>query len=82
MEIDYLERNRKFSLKIYALVSQLVVMLVVMTLGGYLLGRYVFFKTAVAAGIFATIGAIGGIIYFIYQVISIGKKEEASGDEN
>jgi len=71
-----LAQNRKFSLKVYALVSQLVLLLVVMTGGGYLLGRYVIFKTAVSGGIFATIGAIFGIIYFIYQVISIGKKEE------
>ena len=44
-----------------------------LTVGGFLLGRYVFFKTLIAGGIMATVGAISGIILFIIKMIEIGK---------
>lgn len=56
-------------------------MLICSALGGYLLGKYVFFKTTIAAGIMATIGALSGIIYFIMQIIRLGKKEEKESGE-
>lgn len=72
--IVYLEQNKTF--KLYALVSQYLLLLLVLTVGGYLLGMYVIFKNVIAGGIFATIGAISGIILFVMQLIDIGKKDE------
>ena len=70
----YLAQNKTF--KLYALVSQYLFLLLMLTIGGYLLGYYVFFKNAISGGIFATIGAISGIILFIIQLIEIGKNNE------
>ena len=69
--IVYLERNKSF--RLYALVSQYMLSILFLTVGGFLLGRYVFFKTLIAGGIMATIGAISGIILFIINMIEIGK---------
>ena len=71
MGIVYLERNKSF--RLYALVSQYMLSILFLTVGGFLLGRYVFFKTLIAGGIMATIGAISGIILFIINMIEIGK---------
>lgn len=70
----YLAQNKSF--KLYALVSQYLFLILVLTVGGYLLGRYVFFKTTLFGGILATVGAIVGIITFIIQLIEIGKMYE------
>ena len=71
---DYLERNNAF--KLYAVVSQYLFLILVLTVGGYLIGKYVFFKTELFGGVFATVGAISGIVIFILQLINIGKKHE------
>ena len=52
-----------------------------LTVGGFLLGRYVFFKTLIAGGIMATVGAIFGIILFIINMIEIGKIYERPRDK-
>ena len=70
----YLGQNKTF--KLYALVSQYLFLLLLLTVGGYLLGMYVIFKNVISGGIFATIGAISGIILFIMQLIDIGKNEK------
>lgn len=72
-------RNNTF--KLYTLVSQYIFTIIVLTVGGFLLGRYVVFKTLIAGGIIATIGAISGIILFIVNLIEIGKKYEESRDK-
>ena len=64
------------SFKLYALVTQYIFLLLVLTIGAFLLGRYVFFKTIIAGGIFATIGAIFGIIIFVMELLKIGKMYE------
>ena len=74
MEIDYLEQNKTF--KLYALVSQHLFIILLLTVGGYLLGRYVIIKSVLSGGIIATIGAISGIILFILELIIIGAKNE------
>ena len=68
----YLGQNKVF--KLYALVSQYLFLILVLTIGGFLLGRYVLVKTTLSGGIFATVGAIAGIILFIMQLLEIGKK--------
>lgn len=72
--IVYLERNKTF--KLYALVTQYLFLILVLTVGGYLLGRFVLIKSILFGGILATIGALVGIILFILQLIDIGKKYE------
>lgn len=74
----YLEQNNSF--KLYALVTQYLFLVLVLTVGGYLLGRYVFFKTTIAGGIMATVGSILGIILFVYNMIKIGKMYEKPRD--
>ncbi len=74
----YLERNKVF--KLYSLVSQYLFLILVLTIGGYLLGRYVIVKSSLSGGIFATVGAIVGIILFIMQLIEIGKEYEKPRD--
>ena len=74
MEIEYLEQNKTF--KLYALVSQYLFLILVLTVGGFLLGRYIIIKSELSSGIFATIGAISGIILFIIELIKIGAKNE------
>ena len=69
-----LAQNKTF--KLYALVSQYLFLILVLTVGGYLLGRYVFLKTVLFGGILATVGAIFGIITFIIQMFEIGKMYE------
>ena len=69
-----LAQNKAF--KLYALVSQFLFLILILTVGGYLLGRYVIVKTNLCGGIFATVGAISGIIIFIIQLIEIGKMYE------
>ena len=61
------------SFKLYTIVTQYLITIATMTIGGYLLGRYVIFKTALAGGVIATFGAIFGIIYFIMGLLRIGK---------
>ena len=74
MEIDYLAQNNDIkSFKLYAIVTQYLIMVACLTIGGYLLGRYVIFKTSLAGGIIATFGAIFGIIYFVMGLLKIGK---------
>ena len=68
-----LAQNKAF--KLYALVSQYLFLILVLTVGGYLLGRYVV-KINLFGGILATVGAISGIIVFIIQLIEIGKMYE------
>ena len=70
----YLAQNKVF--KLYALVSQYLFLILVLTVGGYLLGRYVIVKSNLFGGILATVGAISGIIVFIIQLIEIGKMYE------
>ena len=70
----YLAQNKTF--KLYAIVSQYLFMILFLTVGGYLLGKYVFFKTTLFGGVFATAGALVGIIMFILQLINIGKEYE------
>ena len=74
MEIDYLEPSKK-GFQMYAIVTQLLLMIFVMTAGFYLIGRYLIFKTILAGGIMATIGAILGIIYFVYMIMRFNKHE-------
>ena len=52
-------------------------MILVLTIGGFLLGRYVIVKTILSGGICATIGALVGIIYFIIQLLYLGKENES-----
>jgi hypothetical protein len=49
-------------------------MIAVLTIGGFLLGRYVLFKTSLAGGVIATIGAISGIVIFVVGLLRIGKE--------
>ena len=67
------QNNDIKSFKLYAIVTQYLIMVACLTIGGYLLGRYVIFKTSLAGGIIATIGAICGIIYFVIGLLNIGK---------
>lgn len=67
------QNNDVKSFKLYAIVTQYLITIATMTIGGYLLGRYVIFKTTLAGGIIATIGAICGIIYFVIGLLNIGK---------
>lgn len=69
-----MEQNKTF--KLYALVSQHLFIILLLTVGGYLLGRYVIIKSVLSGGIIATIGAISGIILFILELIKIGAKNE------
>lgn len=74
MEIVFLAQNKEIkSFKLYAIVTQYLIMIASLTIGGYLLGRFVLFKTTLSGGIIATIGAIFGIIYFIIGLLKIGK---------
>lgn len=75
MEIVYLAQNKN-PLSIYALVTQYLFSILVLTIGGYLLGKYVIFKDSIAAGIFATVGAISGIVLFVLEMIRLGKNEK------
>ena len=68
----YLEQNKTF--RLYALVSQYLFLILALTVGGFLLGRYVIIKSVLSGGIIATIGAISGIILFIIEMINIGDK--------
>ena len=72
MGIVYLEQNKTF--RLYALVSQYLFLILALTVGGFLLGRYVIIKSVLSGGIIATIGAISGIIIFIIEMINIGDK--------
>lgn len=74
----YLAQNKTF--KLYAIVSQYLFMILFLTVGGYLLGKYVVFKTTLFGGVFATVGALVGIIMFIIQLINIGKEYEKQRD--
>jgi hypothetical protein len=74
VEIVFLAQNKYNSFKLYALVTQYLMMIAVLTIGGFLLGRFVFFKTILAGGIMATIGAILGIIIFVAGLLRIGKE--------
>ena len=74
----YLAQNKTF--KLYAIVSQYLFMILFLTVGGYLLGKYVVFKTPLFGGVFATVGALVGIIMFIIQLINIGKEYEKQRD--
>ena len=77
MGIVYLARNKKknpFSL--YALVSQYLLTILVLTIGGYLLGRYIIGDDVLWGGILATVGAICGIIIFIMEMLKLGKEDE------
>ena len=69
-------QNKKTTFQLYALVSQYLIMLLVLTIGGYLLGRYVIIKTVLSGGIIATIGAIAGIIMFILEMLRLGHEEK------
>ncbi len=62
--------------KMYALVTQMLIMIVVLTVGGYLLGRYLLFKTVIAGGICGIVGALMGITYFIRELIKIDKDKK------
>jgi len=57
-------------------------MLLVLTIGGYLLGKYVIIKTTIAGGIFATFGAISGIIIFIMEMLKLGKDDKQDKPNN
>lgn len=78
METVYLEQNKYKGFKLYAYVSQLLLVILTMTVIGYLLGRYLIIKTTIAAGIFALIGAVFGILYFIWGLIRIEKSKSQS----
>ena len=70
-------QNKKSPIAFYALVSQYIIMILVLTIGGFLLGRYVIVKTILSGGICATIGAFVLIIYFIIQLLYLGKENES-----
>ena len=67
-------QNKYNSFKLYAIVSQYLIMIAVLTIGGFLLGRYVIFRTSLAGGVIATIGAISGIVIFVVGLLRIGKE--------
>ena len=60
-----MEQNNRKAFQTYAVVTQLIIGVIVLTGGGYLLGKYVIFKTTLAGGIMALIGAILGTLYFV-----------------
>ena len=72
-------QNKTF--KLYAIVSQYLFMILFLTVGGYLLGKYVIVKTTLFGGVFATVGALFGIIMFIIHLINIGKEYEKQGNK-
>ena len=74
MGIVCLGQNKTF--RLYALVTQYLFLILMLTVGGFLLGKYLFFKSSLSGGIFATVGALLGIIIFIMQLIVIGKTYE------
>ena len=76
METVYLAQNKNKGFRLYALVTQYIFLILVLTVGFFLLGRYVIFATPFAGGIMATIGAIVGIITFIMELLKIGKSYE------
>lgn len=78
MGTAYLGQSKTF--KLYALVTQYLFLILFLAVGGYLLGRYVVFKTIIAGGIFATVGSISGITIFIINMIKLGKIYEKSTD--
>lgn len=67
-----MEQNSGF--KLYALISHYVILLLVLTIGGFLLGKYVIIQTDIAGGIIATIGGLSGIILLIKDLFKFGKK--------
>ena len=69
-------QNKKSPIALYALVSQHLITILVLTIGGYLIGRYLIVKTSMAGGVCATVGAIVGIIYFVVQLLYLGKDNE------
>ena len=75
-EIDCLERNNRKAFQTYAVVTQLIIGVIVLTGGGYLLGKYVIFKTTLAGGIMALIGAILGTLYFVWELIRFDHKQK------
>ena len=72
----FLGRNNIRGFRLYAVVSQLFISTIVLVVGGYLLGRYVIFKTAIAGGIMASIGAVIGITYFVWELIKIDHQQK------
>lgn len=70
------QNKKSHPFKLYSLVTQYLLNILVLTIGGYLLGRYVIVKTALWGGIFAVIGALSGIILFIMEMLKLGKNDE------
>ena len=75
METVYLEKPNS-GFKMYALVSQMIIMIITLAVGGYLLGRYVIIKTTIAGGIMGIIGALIGIVYFIRELMRLDKNKK------
>lgn len=69
-------QNKRTPFKLYALVTQYLMMILVLTIGGFLLGRYLIFKSTLSGGIFATVGAIFGIVIFVIQLLTLVKENE------
>ena len=69
-------QNKKSPIALYAFVTQHMVTILVLTIGGYFVGRYLIVKTILSGGVCATIGALVGIIYFVVQLLYIGKANE------
>ena len=75
MGTDYLGQNKKNPFSLYALVSQYILTILVLTVGGYLLGHYVI-EADLWAGILAVIGALSGIIIFVMEMLKLGKEDK------
>ena len=81
VETVCLEKPRQ-AFKMYAIVTQLLIMIGALTIGGYLLGRYAIGKTVIYGGIFAIIGSLVGITYFIVSIIRIDRNKKQDGSGN
>ena len=62
---------KKFS-TIYAVATQGIILLVILAVGGYFLGRWIMPETYILAGCLAALGIIVGVSVFIKMIIAIG----------
>ncbi len=66
---------KRFS-TIYAVATQGVILLVVLAVGGYFLGRWIIPDSYILAGCLAALGVLVGVSVFIKMIITIGGDED------
>ena len=66
---------RKFS-TIYAVATQGIILLVILSVGGYFLGRWIMPDSYILAGCLTALGILVGISLLIKMIIAIGGDED------